>query len=57
VDVDNKVGTESIEVGRQETEVIPASCPMSNASNVTENHCELKNSINLVAFFFKKKGK
>ena len=34
VDVDNRVGVESIAAGPHETDVTPASCPTSSASKV-----------------------
>lgn len=38
VDVDRRVGVDAdVVLGRQESDVTPASCPMSRASNVTEN--------------------
>jgi hypothetical protein len=36
VDVDNRVGVDSIVAGFHETDVTPASCPMSSASKVME---------------------
>ena len=36
VDVDNRVGVDSIADGLHETDVTPASCPMSSASKVME---------------------
>ena len=43
VDVDSSVSLEcSVLVGRQARDVIPASCPMSKASNVIENCCVLE---------------
>ena len=36
VDVDNKVGLDSVRAGLHETDVTPASWPMSSASNVIE---------------------
>lgn len=42
VDVDSSVGEfDAVVCGRQERDVIPASCPMRRASNVTENNCAL----------------
>jgi hypothetical protein len=42
VDVESRVGVGSgVVVGRQERDVIPASCPMRRASNVIENCCGL----------------
>jgi hypothetical protein len=43
VDVESKVGMDfDEELGRQESEVIPASCPTRRASNVIENFCDLQ---------------
>jgi hypothetical protein len=41
VDVDNRVGEDSVVLGPHPTEVTPASCPMSNASKVTQYCWEL----------------
>jgi hypothetical protein len=44
VDVDSRVGADSVVLGLHETEVTPASCPMSSASKVMEYCWELVES-------------
>lgn len=42
VDVDSKVDRDFLDVGRQERDVIAASCPTRRASKVTENWSRLE---------------
>lgn len=42
VDADSKVGADS--AGRHDKHVTPASCPISNASRVTENRWKLESN-------------